>query len=94
MLLGQAIAVRLDFLDRSEMLALRLQGNGRPFRHVPDDDLVAIASIPASVLDFVEDQEFVDRSDQVEVALPGSVVAFGDRERLPEAHDYLSPAPK
>ncbi len=51
-----------------------------------DDDPVAIAPVAAGELGLVEDHEFVNGGDDVEISLPGNIVRLEDGDCLGFGH--------
>jgi hypothetical protein len=48
-------------------------------------DLVPVPPVPAGVLDAIEDDEFVHRTDKIETALPGQIARLNDGDGLAHA---------
>ena len=62
-----------------KVIALNCYRNRQPLGTGRRLDQVTIAPVSSGVLHVVEEDEFVDRIDQIEVTLPGNVVRLNNR---------------
>src|SRR5947209_18064875 len=73
------------FLDRLQIAAFDVDRNGEPQETLRRLDAVAVPPVPLRELGVVEQDEFIDVPNEIEVAFPRYVAGLDDRDGLRHA---------